>query len=161
MLIKTFENVLPIENGRIHNLLGQVHYLNGDIESAQKEFEKALKILDKHIHTTYIYVPLVNLTLLYSKHNNIYMCLQYAIKSMEYFINYKKEKIERQLSNYNNIVIEKECASFIVVMEIIEKIDPKLFEKYSSIFLNYNLKIHSSSKLPQYCYLNDIIIFRC
>lgn len=124
LLVRAFENVLPVESGRIHNLLGQIYYINADFAAAEKEFKNSFSILQQHTFITYIYVPLMNLTLLYEQQNDNENCLIYALKTINCLIAYKKEKIERQFMDFNEkTFVEKECALFITAMEIIKKLD--------------------------------------
>ena len=162
LICKTFENILPVEMGRSQNLLGQVYYLYYNVKSAIIEFEKALNTLNKNIHITYIYIPLINLALLYDELNDSDNCIKYAIEVLNNLEKFKKEKILYQLSNYKNkIIIEKECAAFILSMELIRKNDNKIFMLYQSKFPEYCYKTHSSLLLPQYYKLSGKFTFRC
>lgn len=162
LLFKTFENILPVEEGRIHNLMGQIYFIMNDLESAIKEFKKSLDILNRHRHVTYIYIPVTNLSLVYAQKKDDNLCLHFIKKTLDYLLQYKRGKINRQLLEFNkNIIIEKECASFIVVMEMLKKLDQKLFKHYSNKFSAYDLNLHSSAKLSQYYHLKGKITFRC
>lgn len=161
LFCKTFENDLPIEMGRTHNLLGQIYYLNSSMDSAINEFEKSFSILNSHIHVTYIYVPLINLAIVYDTLDESVMCIQYIIKSLNYLEKYKKEKIKKQLINFNKIILEKECAAFIILMEIIQKRNTRIYQQYHIKFPEYNIETHSSSMFPKYYILGGKITFRC
>ncbi|NBI88778.1 hypothetical protein D3Z47_22395 [Lachnospiraceae bacterium] len=161
LFCKTFENDLPIEMGRTHNLMGQIYYLNRSMDSAINEFEKSFSVLNSHIHVTYIYVPLINLAIVYDTLDEGVMCIQYIIKSLNYLEKYKKDKIKKQLINFNKIILEKECAAFIILMEIIQKRNTRIYQQYHIKFPEYNIETHSSSMFPKYYILGGKITFRC
>lgn len=162
LLVKTFENILPVEEGRIHNLLGQIYFIQNNLKSAEEEFVKSMDIFNKYRHVTYIYIPSINLALLYAQQQDNCMCLKYVKRTLDYLLEYKKEKIIIQLSVFNkDIIIEKECASFIVAMELLKKLDEKTFKKYSIAVSEYELQVHSSARLSQYYHLRNKITFRC
>lgn len=162
LLLKTFENILPVEEARIRNLIGQIYYINNVLDLAESEFIKSFEILNQHIHVTYIYISLTNLVLLYDLQNEHTTCIAYAKRTLDFLFQYKKEKITRQLAQFNkDIIIEKECASFIVIMEIIKKYDKELFNEYNCKFEKYDCTCHLSAALPEFYYVQDKITFRC
>ena len=162
LFCKAFENILPIEMGRTHNLLGQMYYLNNNIILAIKEFEISLDIFNKNLHATYIYIPYVNLSLIYDELNDSSKCIEYTLNTLKYLEKYKTKKIKKQLKSYNNeTIIEKECAAFIILMELLQKRNIEIYKQYFIKFPEYDNQTHSSSKLPQYYRLGNKFTFRC
>ncbi|MDE6209550.1 MAG: restriction endonuclease [Lachnospiraceae bacterium] len=162
LLCKAFENILPVEMGRIHNLLGQIYYLDNDLDAAISKFKMALEILNHNIHVTYIYVPSINLALLYDEQNNNLECVQYAIDTLNSLEKYKSEKIRTQFQVFDSHkIIEKECAAFILSMELLQKQSTEIYKQYLNKFPQYNPQKHSSLKLPSHYRLKGKFTFRC
>lgn len=162
LFCKTFENILPVEMGRTHNLLGQIYYLKSNLESAINEFEMALDVLSKNMHATYIYVPMINLALIYNELDDSVKCIQYFADALKFLDKYKTQKIKKQLKNFNKqMVIEKECAAFVLAMELLSKRKSEVCIQYFDKFPEYDLQIHDSSKFPSYYCIDGKFTFRC
>ena len=145
LISESFQNNLLVEEGRIHNLIGQFCWVQNDISNAIKEFEKSLAIFEEKSHATYIYVPSANLALLYDEMGNEEKMYYYAIYTLDKLIELKKEKISLQLqtSKISHIsqVIEKEFASFCLMLNILKKVNAEKYCEYQKIFSDNNVEI--------------------
>lgn len=135
LISETFQNNLPVEEGRIHNLMGQYYWLKNDLTNAIKEFKNALELFNETVHGTYIYIPPANLALLYDASKCQENALDYGKQAIDILIELKEDKIKSQLETLGNLdVIEKEIATFLLMLDIIKREDKKQYENYIKQF---------------------------
>lgn len=103
-----YEYNIQIEQGRSENLLASLCQVNGDLEKAKERYYKSYKFLKGISHNTHIWPPLVNLSALCLKSDDLINAEKYSNEATEFLI-------KNHCSQLKNAVVSKNKMPKIIV----------------------------------------------
>lgn len=128
-----YQNNLYVEESRIYNLLGQFFWLNKDIEQAISFFKKAEHLQEKTNHQSYRWIAKTNLALINFEYEKKDIALSYAKEVILGYHKSKPHKFETIMNgnviNSNQLLLDKEIVSILLMLRIINVVDLKEYEK--------------------------------
>lgn len=153
-----FQNGILIEEGRCHNLLGQIEWVNENFEAAFNEFKVAYNLQFQSSHATNIWIALANLSLLSFERMDKSATIYYAESSIKYILKYNYKIIVRspsveELQNCKHKMSKPYIALLLLSRNIY------LLERHSQ-FLKDNVEVIPSTSLQRdlhiYAYPNKM-----
>lgn len=128
-----YQNNLYVEESRIYNLLGQFFWLNKDTEQAISFFKKAEHLQEKTNHQSYRWIAKTNLALINFEYEKKDIALSYAKEVILGYHKSKPHKFETIMNgnviNSNQLLLDKEIVSILLMLRIINVVDLKEYEK--------------------------------
>ena len=128
-----YQNNLYVEESRIYNLLGQFFWLNKDTEQAISFFKKGEHLQEQTNHQSYRWISKTNLALINFEYKQTNAALAYAKEVVQGYHKAKPHKFKTILDghviNSNQLLIDKEIVSILLMLRIIYVKDKKEYEK--------------------------------
>ncbi len=128
-----YQNNLYVEESRIYNLLGQFFWLNKDTEQAISFFKKGEHLQEQTNHQSYRWISKTNLALINFEYKKTNTALAYAKEVVQGYHKAKPHKFKTILDghviNSNQLLIDKEIVSILLMLRIIYVKDKKEYEK--------------------------------
>lgn len=128
-----YQNNLYVEESRIYNLLGQFFWLNKDSEQAISFFKKGEHLQEQTNHQSYRWISKTNLALINFEYKKTNTALAYAKEVVQGYHKAKPHKFKTILDghviNSNQLLLDKEIVSILLMLRIIYVKDKKEYEK--------------------------------
>lgn len=153
-----FQNGILVEEGRCHNLLGQIEWVNKNYKAAYKEFKTAYNLQFQSFHATNIWIALANLSLLSFECADKPESIYYAETSIKHILEYNYQLIVQAPSVDNLLDCKHKMPKPYITLLLLSR-NIYLLENHSQ-FLKDNIEIIPSANLQKdlhkYAYPNKM-----
>lgn len=149
-----YQNNLYVEESRIYNLLGQFFWLNKDTEQAISFFKKSEHLQEQTNHQSYRWISKTNLALINFEYKKTNASLAYAKEVIQGYHKAKPHKFKTILNghviNSNQLLLDKEIVSILLMLRIIYVADKKEYEKILQLIKSEEPDVPIDSSLGPY-----------
>lgn len=149
-----YQNNLYVEESRIYNLLGQFFWLNKDTEQAISFFKKGEHLQEQTNHQSYRWISKTNLALINFEYKKTNAALAYAKEVVQGYHKAKPHKFKTILNghviNSNQLLLDKEIVSILLMLRIIYVADKKEYEKILQLIKSEEPDVPIDSSLGPY-----------
>ena len=143
-----------MEESRIYNLLGQFFWLNKDTEQAISFFKKGEHLQEQTNHQSYRWISKTNLALINFEYKKTAAALVYAKEVVQGYHKAKPHKFRTILNghviNSNQLLLDKEIVSILLMLRIIYVVDMKEYEKILRFIKSEDSDVSIDSSLGSY-----------